>query len=85
MQSFVFLSEENSRFQPENSAFVGNAPQEQALGIFGVTLPAHAAERADPKAAEPIAQVTSVRFIWCLPTVRPALTVVSGDSGVSTI
>jgi RHS repeat-associated protein len=28
---------------------------------------------------------TSVRFICCLPTVRPALTVVSGDSGVSTI
>lgn len=29
--------------------------------------------------------VTSVRFICCLPTVRPTLTVVSGDSGVSTI
>jgi SRSO17 transposase len=30
-------------------------------------------------------QITSVRFICCLPTVRPALTIVSGDSGVSTI
>jgi hypothetical protein len=30
-------------------------------------------------------RVTSVRSICCLPTVRPALTVVSGDSGVSTI
>jgi GTPase SAR1 family protein len=32
-----------------------------------------------------IQRTTSVRFICCLPTVRPALTVVSGDSGVSTI
>ncbi|HYO16529.1 MAG TPA: hypothetical protein VE685_25305 [Thermoanaerobaculia bacterium] len=29
--------------------------------------------------------LTSVRSICCLPTVRPVLTVVSGDSGVSTI
>jgi len=28
---------------------------------------------------------TSVRSICCLPTVRPVLTVASGDSGVSTI
>lgn len=29
--------------------------------------------------------ITSVRSICCLPTVKPALAVVSGDSGVSTI
>jgi hypothetical protein len=34
---------------------------------------------------ESSAKITSVRFICCLPTVRPALTVALGDSGVSTI
>jgi hypothetical protein len=32
-----------------------------------------------------VSAYTSVRSICCLPTVRPVLTVVSGDSGVSTI
>jgi len=34
---------------------------------------------------EDLLAVTSVRSICCLPTVKPALAVVSGDSGVSTI
>ncbi len=35
--------------------------------------------------SETISADTSVRPICCLPTVKPALTIVSGDSGMSTI